>query len=82
MEVNGTIISTSFVALFPVCPLICRLNLIEILLSLLEGKSVILLYCLDLVHLSNIAINFLLDFFEKASLYSIKLYIDITISIS
>ena len=39
---NGTIVSTSLVPPFPVCPVICRLNLYEALLLLLAGKSIIL----------------------------------------
>ena len=41
---NGTVISTSFVPLFPVSPVISSLNLNEILLLLSLGKSVILLF--------------------------------------
>ena len=40
---NGIIISISFVPPFPVCSVICCLNLKEILLLLLAGKSIILL---------------------------------------
>ena len=39
---DGTIISTSFVPPFPVCPVICCLNLNEALFLLLVGKSIIL----------------------------------------
>ena len=39
---NGTIISTSFVLLFPVCPIICCFNLNEVLLLFSLGKSIIL----------------------------------------
>ena len=46
---NITIISTFFVPPFPVCPAICCLNLNELLLLLLSGKSIISSYYLELV---------------------------------
>ena len=55
---NRTIISTSFVTPFPVCPVICCLNLNEILLLLLAGKSITLLLS-RANYLYSIAINFL-----------------------
>ena len=38
---NETIVSTSLVSPFPVCPVPCCLNLNEVLLLLLAGKSII-----------------------------------------
>ena len=46
---NGTIISTCFVLLFPVCPVICCLNLNEILLLLSAKKLVITLLLFKVV---------------------------------
>ena len=59
---NSTIILTSFVSPLPDLPNIFVLNLNEALLLLLAGKSMIALSSLKLVHLYNIATNFLMFF--------------------
>ena len=68
---NGTIISTSFVLLFPVCPVICCLNLNEILLPLSAKKLVITLLLFKVVSFLQHCYK-LSDVFEQVSLYSLN----------
>ena len=74
---NGTLVLTFLALLFPVPPAIFVLKLNDALLLLSVGKSTLSKYGLSLYYCHKLP-----DVFEYLSLYFIKLYIGISMSMS